>query len=285
MCFTCIRWTMRYAVKVAYDGSLFHGSQRQGDDDPDSVEGTIVNAMKQFDQYDGKGDWPIEFSSRTDAGVSALGNVFAVETDMDIVEFMKALNARMNGVWCIAWGVMRERQNVRWANSRWYRYHLPPGELDLDQLKALGDALALFVGGHDFTNFCKLEEGRDPETLVERANAIDVTGTGEMILCDIVGSRFLWNQVRRMVAAAVAVAKGSLSVDDIKEMLEGNGKKRDKVITMPPTGLVLMDVNFKDIEFVAEREAVELARKRNSEDAWKASMRVVLDSAMRSLLK
>lgn len=270
-------------MKVAYDGSLFHGSQRQGDDDPGSVEGTIVNAMKDFGQYDG--EWPVEFSSRTDKGVSALGNVFAVETGMDINEFMRALNARMNGVWCIASGEMREKQNIRWANSRWYRYHLPPGELKVEQLKALGDALALFVGSHDFSNFCKLEEGRDPEILIERANAIDVTGTAEMVICDVVGSRFLWNQVRRMVAAAVSVAKGTIEKDDIIKMLEKKVDKREKIRTMPPTGLVLMDVAFKDIEFIIDQEAIKVGRKKNFDNAWEASMKVVLASAMRSLLR
>jgi tRNA pseudouridine38-40 synthase len=274
---------MKHALKIGYDGSRFHGSQRQSDDDPDSIEGTLVNAMRKIGSYE-KGDWPVEFSSRTDAGVSALGNVVAVESEMDPVDLMKALNANMEGVWCIGSGKMREHQNIRWAASRWYRYHLKPGVLNGDQVKILDSTLAEYVGLHDFTNFCKLEEGKDPKTIIQRANALDMTGNGEMVVVDIVGERFLWNQVRRMVGAALKVAEGKMSKEVFASLLSGEDSSKKNVIpTMPATGLVLMDVAYKDIDFILDPGAIDLAKARSSQDSWQATVKVLLHSALRSL--
>jgi hypothetical protein len=52
---------------------------------------------------------------------------------------------------------------------------------------------------------------------------------------------------------------------------------------MPPTGLVLMDVSFKDIDFIIEPKAVEVALKREMNRSWEASMKVILNSALRSI--
>jgi len=281
---------MRYGIKVAYDGSLFHGSQRQGSEDALSVEGAILEALKRMGQHEAGGPHPIEFSSRTDAGVSSLGNVFAIETDMDPGELLKGLNANLEGIWCIAYGRMREGQNIRWANSRWYRYHLPPGEITGDRVKDLNDALSEYVGRFDFTNLCRLEEGKDPVVQIDLARAQDLSGRGDLVIIDMVGGRFLWNQVRRMVGAALAVARGDLERELLAELLKGPEasdkalKVKDRIRTMPPTGLVLMDVIFKDIDFTIHPGAVEIARKRSHNQAWEASMKVLLHTALRSLL-
>ncbi len=274
---------MRYALKIGYDGSRFHGSQRQAEDDILSVDGVIVNALRTIGEYE-IGKWPIEFASRTDAGVSALGNVIALETEMEISELMRALNANMDGVWCIASGKIRDHQNVRWANSRWYRYHLKPGEITSEDLKGLDSAVMEFVGFHDFTHFCRLEDGKDPKTHIQRAKAVDLAGNGEMVVIDIVGDRFLWNQIRRMVGAALRVTHGQMDIETLRILLRGeSAPEKDRIRTMPPTGLVLMDVNFKDIEFEIDPEAIEIALNRNSQSSWEASVKVLLHSALRSL--
>jgi tRNA pseudouridine(38-40) synthase len=233
--------------------------------------------------------WPIEFASRTDAGVSALGNVFAMSTDRDIGQVMAAMNGNIDGVWCYAAGRMRERQNIRWASSRWYRYHLRPGELGSNDLVPMREALALFRGEHDFRHFCRSEEGKDPRTVLERTDVFDISGTGEMYVVDIVGERFLWQQVRRMVGASLACAKGEIDKEMVADLLRGEGAKpsslgsKGRIPTMPPTGLALMDVHYKDIDFMVEPRALTLALERSSHQAWEASMKLFLHSALRSM--
>ncbi|MGA1849058.1 MAG: hypothetical protein ACMUHB_06925 [Thermoplasmatota archaeon] len=277
---------MRIAVKVAYDGSRFHGSQRQGDNDNGSVEGSIVEALRKMGKFQEGSPWPLNFASRTDSGVSSLGNVFALETEMDPDDLLKGLNANLDGIWCWGWGKVRSSQNIRWANSRWYRYHLPPGMLYKDGVKALIEVLRKYVGEHDFTNLCRLEEEKNPVTMIEKADAYDLSGNGELVVVDIVGSRFLWQQVRRMVGAAIASVNGEMDPEEFDKLLsgslEGAGIK-DRVRPMPSTGLVLMDVHYKDVDFQVSETALDLALKRSSENAWKASLTVILNTALRSM--
>ncbi|MBN1390607.1 MAG: hypothetical protein JXA22_08200 [Candidatus Thermoplasmatota archaeon] len=278
---------MHLAVKVAYDGSLFHGSQRQGDDDIASVEGTIARALKKVHQGVDLSHWPLRFSSRTDAGVSALGNVFTIDVEMGPDEFLRALNANMDGVWCWAWGRPRPGQNIRWASSRWYRYHLLPQTVTPDRVQELNEVLSLFKEEHDFSNLCRLEDEKNPVTFIEDIKAMDLSGNGELVVVDVIGSRFLWNQVRRMMGVALSVLDGTFDINDLRILLkerEGEtGALLGKVKTLPPTGLVLMDVRFKDIGFEVSDEALGIAIRKNTDMSWEASMRVLLHTAMRSM--
>ncbi|MCK5774043.1 MAG: hypothetical protein KAH57_09685 [Thermoplasmata archaeon] len=278
---------MRYGVKVAYDGSRFHGSQVQEGTDLPTVEGSIRSALVKIGAI-GEGE-KIAFSSRTDAGVSALGNIFAVETDFDPDELLKALSANLDGIWPWGIGRMRPKQNVRWADSRWYRYHLPPVPMDNDSIIKLTGALSVFVGGHDFKNLCKADGGKNTETEITRAQAYDVSGTGEMVIVDVVGSRFLWQQIRRMVGAAILVKEGEMSERDLEGLISGGdlddelNRKRGRIKTMPPTGLILMDVDMKDVDFTPDPEALELSIRSTLDRSWSSSMFIVLRSALQSL--
>ena len=278
---------MHLAVKFGYDGSSFHGSQRQGDDDNGSVEGGIAAALRKVDPGSKGKEWPIRLSSRTDAGVSALGNIFSVETGMDPDELLRALNANLDDIWCWGWGEPRPEQNIRWASSRWYRYHLPPREVASEDIEKLNGVLAQFLGENDYTHLCRLEDEKNPVTVIERAEAVDLSGNGELVVIDIVGSRFLWNQVRRMVGAVLAVVKEDINEHDLSTLLKkGDGDPdaiKGKIRTMSPVGLILMDVHFKDIDFKISHEALEIAIRRHSDPSWRSSMKVLLHTAMRSM--
>jgi tRNA pseudouridine(38-40) synthase len=206
---------------------------------------------------------------------------------MDGDELLRALNANLDDIWCWGWGRPRPQQNIRWATSRWYRYHLPPGKIESDDIDRLNGILSQFVGENDYTHFCKMEDEKNPITVIERAEAADLSGNGELVIIDIVGSRFLWNQVRRMVGAALSVVRGEIEEDDFLTLLGKNDKDpllvKGKVRTMPPVGLILMDVHFKDIDFQISQGALEVAIKRHSDSAWRSSMRVLLHTAMRSM--
>jgi len=280
--------TMRLAVKISYDGSLFHGSQRQSGDDPGSVEGSVIRTLRKVSAIPTEGDPPVWFSSRTDSGVSALGNVMAVDTEMSPSELLCALNANLDGIWCLGYSLMRDQQNVRWADSRWYRYHLMPGMVPPDRARALDSALSLFVGQHDFRHFCRNDDGKDTVTTIESARSEQLGGG--LFSVDIVGYRFLWNQVRRMVGAALMVANGEIDTGSIARLLEtvdveGDLRAaRDRIAPLPATGLVLMDVRYKDLEFVLDQKAIRIASERSSDPFWSATMRVILGSALRSLV-
>ncbi|MGA1822065.1 MAG: tRNA pseudouridine synthase A [Thermoplasmatota archaeon] len=281
---------MRYAVKIGYDGSLFHGSQRQGDDDPGSVEGAVNRALKTMGEIDHPRESTVKFSSRTDSGVSALGNVFAIDTDRDPGVLLKALNANTDGIWCWASGEMREQQNPRWATNRWYRYHLPPKGYDVSTISRINEAVLSFMGTHDFRYMSRQDDERNTEMTIERAQAYDVSGGGDMVIIDVVGTRFLWNQIRRMVGAATAYSTGDVTLEDIRSLIDGKTEESaarniaERITTAPPHGLILMDVHFKDVDFQIDESALEMAIRAAEETAWRSTVKVLLHSALRSLM-
>ncbi|MBN1538874.1 MAG: hypothetical protein JW939_01925, partial [Candidatus Thermoplasmatota archaeon] len=149
------------------------------------------------------------------------------------------------------------------------------------------EVLSVFKGEHDFSRLCRLEDERNPVTSIESVNVRDLSGNGELVVVDVIGSRFLWNQVRRMVGTALDVFNGLLEVGDLQALIDEKEREieklRGKIRTLPPTGLVLMDVRFRDIDFVVSDKALETAIGKNADRSWEASMRVLLHSAMRSM--
>ena len=280
---------MRTAVKVAYEGHGFHGSQRQRPEDGPTVEGCVIDALTRIGAIEDNADPPVSFSSRTDAGVSALGNVFSVDTNMDPQDMLCALNANLVGIWCVAHANMRDSQNVRWANSRWYRYHLNPSTSRKVSMGDLNGILMEYVGDHDFRHFCRIEEGRDTSGRIDSARAVDLSGDGSLLAVDVVGSSFLWNQVRRMVGGAISVQEGIIDRGQLSSLLMGGEPDdmlrgaRDRIPTYPATGLVLMDVSFKDLEFSLCRRAIDIAMQRASENLWRSTVAVILGSALFSI--
>ena len=88
---------MHVALKVAYDGRLFKGSQIQPAQR--TVEGDLQAAIKAVLGEEGMQRAGLKAASRTDAGVSALGSVFCISTDMPPESLVRALNANLKGVW------------------------------------------------------------------------------------------------------------------------------------------------------------------------------------------
>src|SRR5512137_2643497 len=87
----------RVAMKFAYDGTGFCGFQRQ----PDrvTVEGTLVNALERTGAIRSSRECGYRSSSRTDRGVSALGNIISFRTSFRVDELCPAVNSEMEDVW------------------------------------------------------------------------------------------------------------------------------------------------------------------------------------------
>lgn len=226
----------RYALRLAYDGTRFHGNQAQPDPIR-TVHREVDTAMRKL----GTDEPRLRWAGRTDAGVSSRGNVVTVDTDFDRARLLQALTRNMDDAW--AWALAEVGDGFdprRHARARRYRYHL---RSDLD-VAALRTAMAPFVGTHDFTGFCRLEPDMDPRRTVR---SVDVARRGSFLVIDVAGASFLWNQVRRMVEAGRRVAKGDLPSDIIAETLAAG--RPAELGTAVPHPLVLLDVEYDGIAF------------------------------------
>lgn len=224
---------MRLALKIAYDGRAFHGFARQHG--LRTVEGEVRLALAKSHLIDDADDAAnVRGSSRTDAGVSALGNVIAFTAEADGEESIGRFNDAAKDVWAWASAVVPDGFDPRKANWRWYRYHLAGNHDDAN----LRDASIPFLGDHDFAAFASPDETRTRR----HVDSIDLVESDDGILVDVRAPSFVRGMVRRMVAAMLAVERGDATARDlVKALAAGAGSDFGQV---PPEPLVLMDIDY-----------------------------------------
>jgi tRNA pseudouridine38-40 synthase len=228
---------IRAAVRIAYDGSRFDAYAR--DPGARTVEGEFLAAAANEGAVEGT----FRTGSRTDAGVSALENVVSVALERPHLKgLVPALQAHLPvGLWATAATTVPDAWNPRHARSRSYAYHHVDQGEDPARFR---EAWSTFQGRHDMRAFARLEEGRNPvrDILV---TSLDGPHQGLWTL-RVTGNGFLWNQVRRMVDAAAAVARGEATVDDIRAGLQGGSPHRAFGLA-PAEGLLLERVDYGDL--------------------------------------
>jgi tRNA pseudouridine38-40 synthase len=239
---------MRVALKIAYDGRHFYGHQRQPD--RRTVEGECLAALRSAQVIRDPRESFFRSASRTDRGVSAIGNVIAFTSSLRPEAVVGAFNDKARDVWAWACAEVPAAFHPRHARERWYRYHLYE-DLDADSLNEAG---VLFAGEHDLRSFTS-----DPLTGPVAITRLDVVKTGDAIAIDVRAPSFRRGMVRRIVAAIIANAKHEARLGDIRAALAGTPHDFG---TASPEPLFLMDVSY-GFPF-------HVARKPKALDEWRA---------------
>ncbi|HSV42037.1 MAG TPA: tRNA pseudouridine(38-40) synthase TruA [Methanomassiliicoccales archaeon] len=246
-------WTS--AVKIAYNGRDFNGSQRQPD--VRTVEGEVLRSLKKVQAIETADSSRFRTASRTDRGVSALGNVVCFDTDFRPDRLLQALNAVAEGVYFHAVAEVPHDFSPRRAKQRWYRYHLDARNVDVERFSACAD---LFLGRHDFKRFCK-HEGR---STLKTIDSVQIVPVGDIVVVDLKAREFLRNMVRRMVAAMEAVGKGEAELGQVEQALQG----RDTSFGLAdPGGLVLMDIAYEVAFTTSVPETMARRIRKERQDA------------------
>ncbi|MBR4685693.1 MAG: tRNA pseudouridine(38-40) synthase TruA [Candidatus Methanomethylophilaceae archaeon] len=250
----------RVAVKIAYLGEGFNGSQIQPSGR--TVESEVLDKLITVSKLTPE-ELDLKFSSRTDKGVNALGNaicfnsVFTHNTTL-----LKALNAVGGDIYFRSVCEVPEDFNVRYATSRVYRYILPSEGLDIDLAMECAD---IFLGEHDFARFCK----PDNKPTVTKVDRIDIDVQGNIMILEFEARFFLWNMIRRIVAAIESVAKGIHDMDDVHRALDDLEEINFGVSR--PDALTLVDVNYDWLSF--EPADQSLFEERRGEDSFVRDLR------------
>ncbi len=248
----------RVALKFAYDGGSFLGFQRQPEGA--TVEGSLVHALAKVGAIDSPRGCGYRSSSRTDRGVSALGNMISFRTSFPVGSLCSAINSEMEDVWAYSAVTVPDDFNPRGARQRWYRYHLPRSGQDL---RLMEEIASRFVGVHDFSGYARKDD-RNP---VRRIDSIVIGDAGMFHAIDFRAESFLWNMVRRIVWMMNEGSSGRLEADTIGP----EAKRRPvRVGLAPPEYLILMDIDC-GVEFpvdpraaVGIRRAVERRMRRDA---------------------
>jgi len=231
-------------VALGYHGDSFHGSQTQ----PGirTVEGSLVRALEKLGWWT---DNCLEMASRTDAGVSVRMNLARINLPNEVAgpiqrtNLLRALNDNLP-IGMVAWGAkaISEDTRIRHATSRHYLYRTEVSHdwpRDLDEAEFI-EACSSFQGQHDFTNLCRLDEGKDPVRIIDGCTPW-MTEDGRIIGISVKSRAFLWNQVRRMASAISGVASGRNSIEDIHSALESPDVPVD-LGRSPSEGLMLWSI-------------------------------------------
>jgi tRNA pseudouridine38-40 synthase len=246
-------------LKIAYDGSPFHGWQFQPG--VPTIQGALNDAASKIAQE----KIIVHGASRTDTGVHALGQVahFKTHSTLRALEFQRALNALLPpAVRIMAAEEVGMDFHARWlSQGKTYRYRifrgrvLPPFEYrrtlhfpwPLDQ-SAMAAAARQFEGEHDFTSFAASsgseEDDRD-RNMVRVLYSSEIVREADEIAYVVRGKSFLRYMVRKIVGTLLEVGKGRLTPDDISRILEARDRTRSGA-TVPPEGLYLVSIDYPD---------------------------------------
>jgi tRNA pseudouridine38-40 synthase len=198
------------------------------------VESETIEALRTIGAISSPSASRLRFASRTDRGVSALGNVVAFDTSFPKASLLRAMNSAASDLFFFGVAEVPQAFTPRRARARWYRYLMDPYGLDVEVVR---ECAGVLQGRHDFRRFCK-PEGRDTMKVLE---SVEVTEIQSALVIDLRAREFLRNMVRRMVAAMAAVGEGRATIQDVREALQG----RDVSFGLaPPEGLVLMDIDY-----------------------------------------
>ena len=235
-------------VAFGYHGAKFHGSQIQPD--VRTVQGELKQAIERL------GWWTescLEMSSRTDSGVSVRMNLATISLPTDIANvidessLVSALNDHLPED-IVVWKACRvpEGTRSRIAENRLYIYRLEmiPGWPYDVEYERFSNACNLFVGQHDFTNFCRLDSGRSPIRKIESCQPW-LDNSGRIVGFSVVAESFLWNQIRRMASSLHKIAKKDIELHEIALAL-GKPEETLDFGLAPADGLILWSLGHRD---------------------------------------
>lgn len=243
----------RIALAVEYNGSKFHGFQRQKGGLA-TVQGELEAALSAV------ANEPVKLvcAGRTDTGVHGTSQIVHFDTRAQRPEKAWILGARSH---------MSRNVAIRWArevvpqfharftarartyryvicNSRtrpalmndqmtWSRFHL-----DIERMR---EGAKCLVGLHDFTSFRAAQcQAKHPVREILR---LDLVEKADLIVMEIQATAFLHHMVRNIVGVLMAVGNGEEEPGWVAEVLAARNRCK-AAVTAPPYGLYLVAVGY-----------------------------------------
>ena len=245
----------RFKLTIEYDGTAYKGWQiNKGES---TIQGKLIEACETVFNTQ---KLELYGAGRTDAGVHATGQVahLDVETNLKPIQIQHKINDLLpSTINILKIETTQPRFHARHhATARSYVYVISKRRTALFKknvwwikdnlnIEAMEKASKTFLGLQDFQSFGRSTK-QDESTKVEIQH-IGIHQQGNAIVIHIIGSHFLWNQVRRMIGVLVEVGRGKMTISDIKSFLK-EVSERPAQLTAPPSGLYLDHVYYENEE-------------------------------------
>jgi tRNA pseudouridine38-40 synthase len=226
---------MRWLVRFGYDGRSFAGWARQ----PGlrTVEGELLRGLVRLRVVSSAEAARVAVASRTDRGVSARANAFALSTDIPGGVLLRSLNGISTELIFSAAAPVPEEFRARGAARRTYRYFEPVG---MHRLERWERAARLFSGTVDVRSFGRgLPTGAPVPRSIESVTVTPIEGG---LVVEVRAPSFVWGMVRKIIAALREYDAGRLTLARLEAALKG--EVRLTLPTVEPEGLVLWEVEY-----------------------------------------
>lgn len=239
------------AFRVAYDGTGYHGFQRQPT--VSTVEGAILDGLTELGVTTDPDTIPPSYAAagRTDAGVSAIAQTVGFEAPPWLTP--SVLNGVLpEDIWVWADAEVEPGFHARHdAVERVYEYRLHLGTADIDIDLAV-DTLDRLTGDHDFHNLTPDQDG------TRRSVAGDIRRDGRFLVITVQAGGFPRQLVRRIVAVVESVSTGEAEPSYVDRLLDA--QPIDGPLGVEPASpepLLLADVIYPSVDFTADPDAVD----------------------------
>jgi len=248
-------------LKIAYDGSGFHGWQKQP-----GVR-TVQGELEEKLEYVLRAPVQLEGTSRTDAGVHAICQCATMRGDFGIpVDRVPiAVNNLLSDVRILSAEEKPEAFHARFsAAGKTYVYRFAiAAENDVflrnyawllansPNIGKMSEAAKYIEGAHDFDCF-QAAGGTERESTERTVYSVRIgAGTGtdpigchyETIEIEVTGDGFLYNMVRIIAGTLLEAGFLRIAPEEIKAMIIAKDRKMAGP-TAPPQGLYLKEVYF-----------------------------------------
>lgn len=243
----------KYLVTISYDGNDFFGWAKQKKEF--TAQGYIEEVIsKSFNK-----EIKIKGISRLDRGVHAREQKFFFELDVDLEEDRVSVFLKKALRLVLIKEVQKLPQNfqVSWVSfAKEYRYFINTGEVDFWQRNYrwelsqplsqdyLKKALQVFVGQHDFFNFCFCPfKKRNQVNTFRKIDSISVKVVKKiLVVISIKGKGFLRYQIRAIIGEVVEHCLKSKPLQELRQKLTSQEELDKYKHLAPPQGLYLWKI-------------------------------------------
>ena len=211
---------MRYLVTFSYDGTSYHGYERQ------VGYKTIEEELNKALTYINNKKTKIVSSGRTDKGVHAINQTGHVDIDVKITEYKlkRAMNSLLpKDIHVISTKIVDNNFHARFnVKEKEYQYKLNMGEynpcnrnyiyqfnkeLDINKMQ---EAIKDFIGIHDFKSFTPNKEKK--ENYVREIYDANIKVKDNIVTFTFIGNGFIKYQIRNMVGLLIQIDKDNLKL-------------------------------------------------------------------------
>ncbi|SCU78711.1 LADA_0A07052g1_1 [Lachancea dasiensis] len=261
------------AIKFAYLGWNYNGLAIQKEPTPlPTVEGTILKAMNACKLVPSMNPQDYKFSrcGRTDKGVSAMNQVISLNVRSSLtheqqqnsffddkeINYAHILNQVLPDDIRVSAVCLRPPENFDARFSCQYRHYRYLFRGDGLNIEKMHEGALLYEGEHDFRNFCKLDGSKQITNYKRTIKSSRIIKLSHNLYClNLIGSAFLWHQVRCMMANLFLVGQELEMPSVITDMLDIEKVKQKPIYDMASDiPLILYDCSFPEMDWTSANQ-------------------------------